>query len=236
MHKNLKLLVGAIFFSVGLIFGIISLVFVGDVVIALSGTEDVTATIVEITHWGDRPSVFVEYEVGGVTVRNALDWYRRDMQVGQSVRLTVSSRDPSRFIDSGDEWFIFLIFGIISIVFMVLGAGFLLSDMRSRAMGRWLLQHGTPVWAYVHGVGANDSLMVNGRPATVIYATYRNMQFISGPLNNSDLINLGEYVKVLFHPNNPDRYTFDLHNKSHLTPLEAPAPYDEAGVIKVPEK
>ena len=55
-------------------------------------------------------------------------------------------------------------------------------------------------------------------------ASYNNMRFVSGPVDNNDLAQIGEHVKVLIDPDDNNKYTFDFMNESHQMPFEPPAP------------
>ena len=117
-----------------------------------------------------------------------------------------------------------LVLGILAVVFGSVGTGFLLYELYKRRKFGWLLQYGTPVWANVLGIDENWNIQVNGRPAQVIVASYGNMRFTSRAVDNNDLANLGEHVKILLDPGNYNRYMFDLQNECFREPLEPPQP------------
>jgi len=116
-----------------------------------------------------------------------------------------------------------LVFPGIGLIFVVLGVIFLMVAKHKRKLRQWLLENGKPVWAKVEGTETNWNIRINGRPATVLVATHGNMRFISDPITNHELANFGEHVKILFHPQNFDRYVFDFDNESPLRPIETPS-------------
>jgi len=130
------------------------------------------------------------------------------------------------FNSPGNDFYQFhlvLIFPGIGMIFLVLGVVFLLVAMRKRRLRNWLFENGKAVWAHVQGTEANWSIQVNGRPATVLVATHGSMRFVSEPVNNRKLANVGEHIKILIHPDNPDRYAFDFFDESPLRPAEQPS-------------
>ena len=121
-------------------------------------------------------------------------------------------------------WIFLVVMLPIVLTFGILGACFLLYHSRKMKRHQWLLEYGTAVWANVLGVEENWSIIVNGRPAKVLVASYNNMRFVSGPVDNNDLAQVGEHVKVLIDPDDNNKYTFDFMNESHRMPFEQPAP------------
>jgi len=228
MHKKVLLIIGTIFLSLGLIAGIIAGGFWIRRQRIVSNAVPVTATIVDITSSRDADGynvrrVYVEYDTGGRLFNTRLNWSSTSMRVGQGVDLLVDRDDPTRFISAGFMgWFPVFLPSIFFVTFGGVGAILLFIQWRINARSRWLYDFGTPVWANVLGIDDNWNITVNGRPAQVIIATYGNMQFRSGPLDNNDLMNVGQHVKVLIDPNNANRYAFDLHNESYLMPHEDP--------------
>jgi len=114
------------------------------------------------------------------------------------------------------------VFPGIGLIFGIIGTIFLLIAFHKHKRRRWLLENGEPVWAHVQGTDVNHNIQINGRPVAVLVATYKQMRFVSDPISNRKLVNVGEHVKVLLHPDNYDRYTFDFNNESHLHPSEPP--------------
>ena len=110
----------------------------------------------------------------------------------------------------------------MAVIFGSLGAGFLIHERRKRRKFQYLLEYGVPIWANVLGTEDNWRIQVNNQPATVLVAMHGHMRFTSGPLDNNDLMHIGEHVKILLDPDNADRYVFDLHNESHLMPQNPP--------------
>ena len=235
MHKKIWLLLGSIFLGIGIFIGVIAII----VSAAISSQRNrvmrdaipVTAVIVDIRPWHDDSRVYIEYEVDGEVFTAQLNWSSSRMYVGQSIEIYVSRHNPRQFVSTGMmPWLPVMIISIFPIVFGGIGAGFLIHHARNKKRHRWLLEFGTPVWANVLGLDDNWSIRVNGRPATVLVASYGNMRFVSGPLDNNDLMHMrhvGEHVKVLIHPDNSNRYTFDFKNESYLTPFEPPKPLQE---------
>ena len=233
MHKKIGLLLGTIFLGVGILLAV-----VGAIVYMavnhnrrqiLADGVPVTATIVDITRRyiddDARRTAYISYEVDGVAVTVPLRFWNSGMRVGQPVDIIVSRQNPRQFITTGVMHLIavFILLGL-AVIFGSIGAGFLLYELHKKRKFQWLLEYGTPVWANVLGIDENWNIQVNGRPAMVIVASYGNMQFTSRAVDNNDLVNLGEHVKILLDPGNYNRYMFDLQNECFREPLEPPKP------------
>ena len=233
MHKKVFLILGIVFLGVGLLLGTI-----GATIWGIGGTNrrrimadaiPVAATIVEITPQraidGDmNRRVYIDYEADGTMMRGRLRWWNTNMYVGQRVNIYVSRQNPHDFVSAGILHMLpVFILGGIGAIFGILGAIFLFVHKLKRRRHRWLLDFGMPVWANVLGTQDNWNIQINGRPATSLVAAYKNMEFVSGPIDNNELASIGEHVKVLMDADNYNRYTFDFRNESYLEPLEPPA-------------
>jgi len=234
MHKKVIYILGCVFLGVGILLGIIG----GIVDFAVNSNRrrimadyiPVTATISEITRRHDwdgnaRNSVYIEYEVDGMVIVASLRFWSSNMFVGQPINIFVSRQNPRDFVNAGmiHRIPLLILLGLM-VVFCGIGSGFLIYEKRKKRKFEWLLHYGTPVWANVLGTDENWSIQINGRPAMVLVATYGNMRFVSGPLDNNDLANIGEHVKVLLDPGNYNKYMFDFNNECSRQPLEPPAP------------
>ena len=223
MHKRVLFILGVVFLSIGILLGVIGAAIGVHHVRRVANSDLVTATIVHIENRSisgeDRFDVYVEYEVDGIMIEARLNWWSSNMRVGQSVDLLVDPQDPYRFSSAGIMgWLPTIILSALGLPFAITGAILFIVDKRKRRLHHWLLQSGIPVWANVEGTEANWSIQVNGRPATVLVATYNNLRFASRPLDNNDLMNIGERVKIFIHPDNANKYTFDLKNESQREP------------------
>jgi len=233
MHKKAFKIVGVVFFSVGLFLGLIAIILyatLGQSHRRIANDSDlVTAIIVEIDVRrgadGDIRRVYVEYEAGGMIITAPLRWSSTSMFVGQPVDILVSRQNPHEFVSKFAFYLIpvWILLGL-GVIFGGIGAGFLVYQRRKRRKFLWLLEYGTPIWANVLGTDDNWNIQVNGQPATVLIAAYGKMQFVSGPLDNNDLMNIGEHVKVLLHPEDANIYVFDFKNESYRMPDKPPAP------------
>ena len=234
MVKKVFLILGGIFFSLGLALSIAAIAtHIGTTAVRERGMRDavpVSAMVVDVRviEGDSRVRVYVEYEVDGETIISS--FRRRDSFIfeRQLVDIYVSAHNP-RNIVSGDSfvWVTVLVLSIIGGVFTILGAGFLIARSRMVKRHRWLLDFGIPVWANVLGADENWNIVVNGQPAMVLLASYGNMQFVSGAVSNNDLAFVGEHVKVFYDPDNFSRYTFDLKNESARMPFEDPKPLEQ---------
>ena len=231
MHKKVRLLVGIIFFCSGIVLGIFSALRGINHMRVIADYDSVTGTIVDIdisystsidmeTPQSRRVYVYVEYQAGGRVITGRLSGSNRRMQVGQQIPLLVSRKDPNNFVRSGIAGRLDVIAPLVATAGVGgIGTIFLISEIHKRLWHQWLLKYGTPVWATVSGTEANMKIKVNGRPATVLVATYKGERFVSEPINNDEYMSLGERVKVLMHPAKASRYTFDFKNASHRTPI-----------------
>jgi len=230
MFRRIILILGISFFSVGAILALIGIGFGLRHWNNISNTDPVTATIIDInrhaTHDGYSHSVFVEYEIDGTMITSRLNWWSSGMRVGQPIEILVDRYNPYRVISSGIlGWLASIILLAISLPFVGIGAGFLIYNRYTQRRHQYLLEYGTPVWARIQGTDNNWNIRINGRPATVLVATYKNLRFTSPALDNNDLMHLDnrEHVKVLIHPDNANMYIFDFRDECHRIPFEPPA-------------
>jgi len=235
-------ILGLIFFAIGMIVSVVLGIVSANIInnhnrIAQDGIP-VTATIAEIglrrnisSGFDDdfassstySMTVIIEYTVGGTTVRAPLNWSSSNMRVGQNIEIIVSRTNLHEFVSVGFwQQYWSLVLPGIGMIFVVLGAIFLIVARRKHSNKQWLFEHGKPVWATVQGTEENWNVRINGRPMTVLVATYGAMRFVSDGIKNRDLANIGQHVKVLIHPDNPDRYAFDFHDESPLRPSDPP--------------
>ena len=215
MHKKVFSILGGVFFGIGMLLLVVAAGFGVFRWNVIANSDRVTGTIIDIVDRGDSRQVTVRYEVGGEEIIRRLNWWSSDMRTGQPIELLVRRYYPHRISSPGIiGWLPVLIIGPQAVVFGGIGAGFLLYNKRKKNLRRWLLENGNPIMADVLGTEDNWSMTVNGRPATVLVATYNNMRFVSGPLCNNDLMNLGEQVKILLHPDDANKYIFDFNNES----------------------
>ena len=238
MHKKVISIIGKVFLCVG----ILLLAIGGGIGIhrynIVTNSTLVTGTITGIETWFEtanvhtihhdhgnvstrqqRHIVFIEYEASGRVIQSTINWFSSNMRVGQSIEILVHNQDSHRVFPVGIiGWIAVIILSGLGITFGGLGASFLIWERRKRNLHEWLLRYGTPIWADVQGTEPNWSIQVNGRPATALVATHNNMRFVSGPLNNNDLIAVGGRIKVFLDPNDADKYTFDLKGESHRMP------------------
>jgi len=176
----------------------------------------VEAKVVNIIYRGDYEYATVEYDAGGATISTHLNFYVENIRVGDTISLRVSRQDPYHFVDGRIfGWSPIIIISLLSAGFGILGVVFLRSHIRERSLRKWLLRHGTPVWANVEGVvPLYESVTVSGTQPMVLKASYGQMRFTSDTLDNADMMRIGEYVKVLVNPEDVDVYLIDIHDES----------------------
>ena len=242
MHKKVLSILGTIFLSIGVLLGVIAIILYATIGhnhrrIARDSVR-VTATIAQID-WGrginvdgQMANVLINYEVDGVQVRMApLRWTNSGMHVGQPVDILVSRQNPHVFVNTWGMYLIpVVVLSGLAVIFGGIGMGFLVYQRRKRRQFEWLLEYGTPVWANVLGIDENWSIQINGRPAMVLVAAYDNMRFVSGPLDNNDLMNIGEHIKILLDHEDANKYAFDFNNESRRMPDRPPAPLPEGSL------
>jgi len=184
----------------------------------------VTAEIVRITQGFDhdgnrRNTAYINYIVDGVEVTAPLRHFSSNMFVGQPIEIVVSRQNPREFTSNSIlNWLVPIIMLPLFLTFGGLGLGFLIAESRRKKMQEWLFEYGTPIWAEVLGTEDNWSIQVNGRPAMVLVAEYNNMRFTSTPLDNNDLSYVEQRVKIFLHPDNFNKYAFDIRGEGYRTP------------------
>jgi len=227
MHKKVFKILAVVFISVALLMGVIAFILnatLGNNHRRIArDSYQVTAMIVDITSIGNSPRVYLQYEVGGREITAYQNWSSSSMFVGQPMDILVSRQNPHEFVNAFPYYRIpvWILAGLTAI-FGIIGAVFFIVDKRKIRKQEQLFEYGDAIWAKVEGTESNWAIQVNGRPATVLVATHGHMRFTSDPLDNNDLMAVGEHVKVIIDPENANRYVFDIHNASFIMPKEQP--------------
>jgi len=232
MHKNVFKILGIVFACVG-----IALILAGTITFAvtynrrsriLADSVTVTAEIVEIGRRLDadgnpRYTSYVAYTIDGREIIAPLRYNSSSMFLGQRIDIIVNRQNPTEFMTNSIlEWLAPLILFPMSLPFAGIGLGFFIANSRKAKMRKWLFENGTPIWATVVGTDENRSIQVNGRPALVLLATYNNMEFVSDTIDNNDLAHVKDHVKVFLHPENFNKYAFDITNEGWRMPADSP--------------
>jgi len=221
LNRIFKIL-GVTFLIIGTVFIVTGSVVYGVLTVRrnniINDSFPTTAIVASTYRWAGgttRDQIWVRYEVDGIEYDSQLSFWSSSMFVGQELDIYVRNDNHERFItDISFKW-ISLVVGLpIGIVFAAIGAGFMYHISKQRKNHRWLLDYGHPIIATVEGFDKNFAVRINGRPTTVVVATFENMEFVSNPLSNNELKLIGDKVKVFVDPENSDNYTFDFKNES----------------------
>ena len=166
-----------------------------------------------------RHAVSITYTVDGTEIIARLNHWNSNMFVGQQINIIAYRDNPQEFIQPGVQaWVGPIVAFSIALPFTIVGVVFLVIVSRKNKMRQWLFENGTPIWAEVIGTDINRVIRVNNRPATVLVASYNNMEFVSDPVDNNDLVHVQDKVKIFLHPDDFNKYAFDITNESYRTP------------------
>ena len=168
---------------------------------------------------GLREVVYVIYEINDSQIISALSRPPEGVRVGQHIEVLISNRGSHEIIAAGIAgWRPYIFMAMFAITLLYARKRLLADEKRRLKLHKWLLDHGTPIWANVKCVEEDNRMQVNNAPAIVVVANTKDEIFISQPVNNIDLSHLGAQVKILIHPNNTRKYTFDFFNESVYEP------------------
>lgn len=220
MHKNLKRIIGPMFLGFGILMILIGVgIGVEDTITRnnfATNAYSVNAVIVDIVQWVDfegdlRGRAYVNFDSGGINITAPLNHWTSSMVIGQIHELLVDRNNPHNFRSAQSFiWITVLITTSLGLIFGAIGVVLTLQERRKKQIREWLFANGVSVWADVQGYEDDWSIVVNGRPATVLVAEYETMRFVSEPLCNNDMRNIRDKVRLILHPNDFNIYTFDL--------------------------
>ena len=167
------LIVGAIFFAVGLTMAIRDSGF-------RERAEEITAEITEISSYrgsdGDwRHSVYVTYQYGGrIYEEIALNFYRSGMREGQEISLLCDPENPEHVKAPGAMLLLELVFLLIGILFMGIVLVMIAISLTRKRRRKKILSSGKRLSAIVEQIAVNTSYVMNGRNPYQIYCYYRD--------------------------------------------------------------
>jgi translation initiation factor IF-1 len=140
-------------------------------------------------------------------------------KTGQKVKVLYDPRNPeSARIDAFFEMYGFGgIFAFVGFVFLAIGLGMGIAQLRDKYSDDWLLINGKQVQAKIISVAPDTSFQVNGQSPFRITAQWENPNTRKVHVFRSDHIWFdpsqyieGDEVTVLIDPKNPKKYDVDL--------------------------
>lgn len=229
MKNRLFLLVGGIFFIVGVVFLIGTIWSWLSTQRFLNTAETATGTVKELllVRSGGESGGYVyypvvEYETRGgekVEFQSTAGSSPASYTVGENVEVLYVSQKPQEAKIKGfmDVWFLVVIFGVFGVVFTLLGGVFLSIDIGKIKRRKWLLQNGLRIETKIDRSELNASVSVNGKNPYVIISQWQDPATQKIYLFESEDIwfNPEQYVKnrtvpVLVDPKNYKKYYMDI--------------------------
>ena len=225
MHKKTLKILPTIFGLIGLALVVAALVasFVAYTNPARRHGVPTTAVITGFSRARDVTRTYIQYTFEGQVFDAHLGYFSTGMRIGDQRQILVNPNDPTHLVSAGVIGYLApIILGAVGLPFLGVGLGFLLSFKKEARKRDYLFSAGVAIMADVVGVEKDWRVTINGRPGKMLVATYGNQEFRSGLVDNNDLANLGDKVKILLDPQDHASYVFDFHNESIALPTDWP--------------
>jgi hypothetical protein len=153
-------------------------------------------------------------------IRGSVSSSSRGYDIGERVEVMYLPDAPAegRIRNFMEQWFLPTIFGLFTLVFGGVAAGFLVAEIRRQRMYAWLQHSGMTIQARINEVARNTSLKVNGRSPWVILAQWQHPVtqemhvFESENLwyDPSEFIGDREQIPVRVDADDPARHRVDI--------------------------
>lgn len=168
-YKNAKsviTLIGIVFFIIGMIFlvtGIAVLIvhnsFINNAV--QTEAEIVRIKTDRLSETNTNHYVYVEFYADGELIEGNLNEYNSGMHEGDKIKICYDPDNPSDF--RTDSAILELIFILIGGVFALLGAVFIIINIRSAKRKKTLMQTGDRLTGKITDITINNAVRINGR-------------------------------------------------------------------------
>lgn len=218
MYSKSLILIGVIFACIGIPLVIISIFFSFSITNernqVMENPLPIIAHVSDIVRGrqaDDFDRIYISYAINDNQITTRLNFDDGRNYIGRPINIYVNPNNPTHFITNNTIDFLLpILFGIVGLIFSIVGLIFLIGILRKSKLHKWLLANGDLIEATIIGSDFNRSIIINGRPATVLVAEYENMRFISQPINNNKILPTGTKIDILVHPNDKTKYTFIL--------------------------
>lgn len=219
-------ILGGIFTGIGLIFLLIGICLGVETYLFAKKAQVVEGTITDMVYHHDRytgdsetsdtqVSVYVSYELDGVSYEVPLNEYSSFMQVGKPILLYVDADNPQRVRVKSLAYLLFAIFGGIGGVFVIAGGILLMIRGKRIRKRRRLRETGQMIYAQAVASGINTHYQLNGRSPYYLELHYQDpmtgerWQFRSGLIWENPEPYIGMQVPVYVNPTNRNEYEVD---------------------------
>ena len=216
-------LFGGVFAFIGLVFLIVGIFAYKDYANALLKGKEVTAEITDIEHrsHGDKDyhDVYLTYTYDGITYSDVeISFYSSTMYIGEKIAVYVDPLNPSDVMAVKGENLVGIIFLIIGIVYIPIGAPFLIYPFVKEHNIRKLLENGRCVYGVITEIVCNGSITMNGRHPYFVICNYfdpasgKTYKFKSQNSYKSlnDYFNVGDSIAIYINPDNYKKYFVDI--------------------------
>ena len=165
-----------------------------------------------------RRYVYVKYEVNGVEYDGLSNYWDRGMSRGDEIIIHYNPQKPSEFQAEVSAWAI-LIMSIMGLIFVGIGTGFLISQMKQNKKKKYLLDHGIKITATIRDIVPGNIKVNNRRSSRIISdftdkSTGASYLFESGniwvniPANKNQ--SKPQTISVYVDPNDYTMYYLDI--------------------------
>ena len=211
-ENRVEKILGMAFLGIGILLVGVALVCAIFSVRFQRGAQKVTGVITEI--YGN--SIEVSYTYHDRLYETPVSEYSSSMREGDSIKLYVSQDNPEHVRTEMLLFLPSLIFGIVGLPILIVGAVFLIILKSKKRKKQMLLKNGKAVDAVVTGGQKNYNLTVNGKHPWKLECKYEDIYsgetylYSSYNVWKDPALYIGQNVRVYVDRNNPKKYYVDV--------------------------
>ena len=188
--------------------------------------EEITATISEITrHKSTNNSksshrVYLDYVYHGQEYNHVrYNYYNSNMKVGDVIDVKIDKNDPYDFYDGMALIICIIVFGTISVVFLIVGGVVFGVSRKKEILEKKIRETGMQYWGVIVGVKHDLTITVNRRHPYYFAVAYEDEGIITSKMEckSKDVWItvdpaefIGKQIKVFVNPENTQQYVVDL--------------------------
>ncbi|MBQ7981299.1 MAG: DUF3592 domain-containing protein [Oscillospiraceae bacterium] len=215
-------LIGIVFFLVGILLIIVSVVtYVGNKQFA-ANAETTMATITDIDTYRTRSNgktktrhnVYIKYEVDGKTYNRELNYYTSSMYEGKEIEVMYNPDNPADA--RAEDSFASIILVFMGLIFGGIGGGLFFTNVIAGGKRRKLMANGERVTGTITDIITVTNVRINGRHPykaeceVVDYLTGEKYLYSSKQVINDISYMIGSTVDVYVDPSDKSKYYVDL--------------------------
>lgn len=232
MKKNEGLHFSIFMFLFGMIFVIVSLLFLNNYNNFIKTAVKQKAIISNITTStnnsssnSDSHTVYVTYTYEGKEYTESLNYYSSSMNIGDETTIYVNPENPGNIKGSGQQTLI-LVFFIIGSAFVIAAIIIALIFIRKKIFNKKLLENGKLIYAEIINISVNSNVNINRQQPFIITCKWKDPQTCSEYIYKSQNIWINpepflkehsiDHLIVYIDEQNPKKYFISLEELNKI--------------------